>query len=197
MKEFKISDYSLGTTLISSILFLVLGIVLYTNPGDISSYIPYVVGIGLIIWGIINIILFIVRKKKSLPFLKNIIIGFLLAILGTIFMISSATIYTTTRIIIGSWIIFWGINRLISAFNKKDNKLSLNIILFVLSLLLITCGVLLIAVTSLMFKSIGILIIIFATLEIIGYIYVQISLKKTSKENKKVIDESILEIEKK
>ena len=64
MKKITIINYSNDNSLFSSILFLLFGIILFTNPGGILKFISYIAGGSLILVGIFNIISYHKTLKK-------------------------------------------------------------------------------------------------------------------------------------
>ena len=56
MKKIAVIEYSNDTSLISSILFLIFGIILFTNPSGILNFISYIVGGILIVIGVFSAI---------------------------------------------------------------------------------------------------------------------------------------------
>ena len=170
MKKITVINYSNENSLISSIIFMIFGIILFTNPGGILRFISYIMGSILIIIGILNIL----EYKKTLKNLNielksKLFVSIFLIILGVIIIIFSSLIETTIRLILGAWIIYSGIIRLIDALNYKTNKIS-NIVRIIISILLIICGFY-VAMTHLFYETIGLFIILYSVLDIIGYIF--------------------------
>ncbi len=170
MKKITVINYSNENSLISSIIFMIFGIILFTNPGGILRFISYIMGSILIIIGILNIL----EYKKTLKNLNielksKLFVSIFLIILGAIIIIFSSLIETTIRLILGAWIIYSGIIRLIDALNYKTNKIS-NIVRIIISILLIICGFY-VAMTHLFYETIGLFIILYSVLDIIGYIF--------------------------
>lgn len=169
LKKVNIIDYSENTSLLSSIMFLILGCVLFTNPGGIVEFISYILGGILIIIGVINYLSY--RKTyKNLNIANNslLVTSIILIILGIISIICSGVIESLVRLIIGSWVLYSGIMRLISVLNFRQNSFITRLII---SLLLIICGLYIILKTNLVFKFIGLALIFYSILEIIGFIF--------------------------
>lgn len=167
----KVIDYSENSSLISSILFLVLGVVLFTNPGRVVEFISYILGALLIIIGIINILSYRKTiKNLNVANQSTLISGIVLIVLGLISIICSSVIETVIRLIIGGWILYSGVMRLISAFNYRQNQTSF-IVRLVIAGILILAGLYIILKSNLFFSGIGLFIIIYSVLEIVGYIF--------------------------
>ncbi len=169
IKKINIIDYSENTSLLSSIIFLILGCVLFTNPGGIVEFISYILGGVLIIIGIIDYLSY--RKTyKNLNIANNslLVTSIILIILGITSIICSGVIESLVRLIIGSWVLYSGIMRLINVLNFRQNSFVTRLII---SLLLIICGLYIILKTNLVFKFIGLALIFYSVLEIIGFIF--------------------------
>ena len=171
MKKITVIEYSNDTSLISSILFLIFGIILFTNPSGILNFISYIVGGILIIIGIFNILNYRrTLKKLNIEQKYKLVIGVILIIFGLFVMLFSSLIEMTFRLICGGWIIYTGIIRLIQTLNIKENKIQF-ISHLIIAILLIICGFYVALETNLIFSTIGLFIILYAVLEIIGFIF--------------------------
>lgn len=170
MKKITVINYTNENSLFSSILFLLFGIILFTNPGNILKFISFIVGGGFILIGIINIFNYQkILKNLNIDQKGKLISGILLMIIGLFIILFSSLIETTIRLILGGWIIYSGIIRLIECLNDKKNKISF-IVRLIISILLIVCG-LYVALTNLVYSMVGLFIIVYAILDIIGYIF--------------------------
>ncbi len=171
MKKITVIEYSNETALISSILFLIFGIILFTNPSGILNFISYIVGGILIVIGVFNILSYRkLLKILNVEYKSKLILGVILIIFGLFVILFSSLIEMTFRLICGGWIIYTGIIRLIETLNDKENKISF-ISRLIISILLIICGFYVALKTNLIFSTIGLFIIIYAILDIVGYIF--------------------------
>ena len=171
MKKITVIEYSNDTSLISSILFLIFGIILFTNPSGILNFVSYIVGGILLIIGIFNILSYRkTLKKLDIEYKSKLVLGVILIIFGLFIIMFSSLIEMTFRLICGGWIIYTGIIRLIEALNNKANNISF-ISRLIVSILLIICGLYVALDTNLIFSTIGLFIIIYAILDIIGFIF--------------------------
>lgn len=159
------------SSLLNSILFFVVGILLLTNKSSVVNYIPYVIGILLIVIGAIKLHLFVVNKKFYNKFKFTDLLTSIIGIgMGIIALISTETVMGSIRIILGIWILYNGINKLIIAlkeksFHSKEVK-TLLIILF----LIIICGIVVICIKKLSFNALGLFIVIYSVLDLTAYI---------------------------
>lgn len=156
-------------TLFSSILFLLFGIILFTNPGGILKFVSYITGGILIVLGIINILSYRkVLKKLNVEESSKLISGIVLIGLGLVVIIFSSLIETTIRLVFGAWIIYSGIMKLIDSLSIKNDKITFYINLGI-SILMIIVGFY-VALTGLAYKMIGLFIMIYSILDIVSYV---------------------------
>ena len=74
-------------SLLSSIIFLIIGVILITNADIILSFISIVIGSILLISGIINIFIYAQRRKNNNPFAnRSLFYSIALILLGIIFI---------------------------------------------------------------------------------------------------------------
>lgn len=157
-------------SLFNSILFLILGIILFTNPGGIVKFISYIVGIVLICIGGFNSFSYY-KTKKNLNIVNNsqLASGIILVVLGLISILFAGFIESTIRLICGGWIIYSGVLRLIESISFKSDRITY-IIEMAIAVLMIICGFYVALKTNLVFSAIGLVIIIYSIMDIIGYI---------------------------
>ena len=189
-------DYSNVFVLVSSILFLILGSIMYTKPDAIVIFTTYIIGGLFIIVGLFKCVknYLDVRKDNSVSS-REMVVGIVLCVLGIVCIFLAGVVEALVRLVIGGWILLSGINRLMNAFNysKKSSNFYVSLIL---SLLLIGGGLYTILEVNLAFKAIGIVLIVYSILEIIGFIFNQNGsfVIKTKKEKKdKIIEAKLIE----
>ncbi len=169
--EVKIKSYSEQSSLISSIIFFIFGAILFTSADKVVSFISIAIGIILAVIGIINLTLYIYKVKKELIAPKSHIIWAVITlILALIFIFFSDVVEQFIRFIIGAWILLTGITRFINALSisPKSRKF---LPLLIVSILLMIVGVYTIVIGNIILSSIGIIMMIYAAIEIIGYIF--------------------------
>ena len=100
----KILKKSGQASIVESIIFAILGIILIANPEETVKVISYILGAGLIIVGIFQILNYIKMNGQSDLYNYHLIYGIMTIVIGIITIIYSATIGSIFRIIIGIWI---------------------------------------------------------------------------------------------
>lgn len=165
--EIKIKSYNSQSSLITSIILFIIGGILYKNPEIFITTISKIIGLIILLISIYNFIIVFTNKNKEYNMSIKITSATLLLIIAILFLFYSETVEKAIRIVVGFWIIFSGINRLINALqSNQKNKISLIII----SILLILIGLYTIIIGDVIISTIGIIIMIYSLIDIIGFI---------------------------
>ena len=125
------------SNLISSLLFLIVGLILFLNPNGIVAFISYIFGIIMITIGVVKIIE-AVKAKDDINHDSVLTFGIICVVIGFILIICSSIIELVFRIFIGAWILISGINKLVISlgFTKryyfkergKNGKIKTNVV---------------------------------------------------------------------
>ena len=196
--KINVKDYSSVMVLISSIIFFILGAIMFTKPDAVVLFVSYVIGSLIIILGIFKCFKnYLDVKRDNTTSSNNMILGIVLIVIGLVFIFLASVIEALVRLVIGGWILFSGINRLINALSlpKKNSQF---LVLLILSLLLIGGGLYTILEANLAFQAIGVVLMIYAFLEIFGYIFNKkdinvVDIEVKEKNDEKVIDAVLIE----
>ncbi len=180
--EIKINSYSSQSSLLSSILFFILGAILFTSADKLLNIVSIIIGTLFATGGAISLIIYFIQSRKQtiIPRKGNLIFGVIAFILAIIFIFFSNVVEQAIRFVVGGWILLTGILRLINVLSstKKDAKFFQ---LLIVSAVLIFIGIYTIVVELFGLDLIGIIMMIYAGVEIIGYILY--SKGKPEKEN--------------
>ena len=193
--KIEVKKYSSILSLVSSIIFFILGAVMFTNPGAIVLFVSYVIGGLIIVLGIFKCIKnYLDVKKDNTVSSKPMVVGIILIVIGLVFIFLAGVIEALVRLVIGGWILFSGINRLINVLYITNKKTSKFWILLAISIILISGGLYTILESNLAFKALGIVLMIYAGVEIFGYIFSnkEVSITKTSINKDEKVEEAIL-----
>lgn len=196
--KINVKNYSSVMVLISSIVFFILGAVMFTKPDAVVLFVSYVIGSLIIILGIFKCFKnYLDVKRDNTTSSNNMILGIVLIVIGLVFIFLASVIEALVRLVIGGWILFSGINRLINALSlpKKNSQF---LVLLILSLLLIGGGLYTILEANLAFQAIGVVLMVYAFLEIFGYIFNKkdisvVDIEVKEKNDEKVIDAVLIE----
>jgi len=169
--------------LIYALLFLLLGILLLTRL-DLLSVASKLIGGVLIVIGIVKIIVYIYMKGKLGDYnLLELVTGLLIIGCGILLLSYSSALSFAIRTIVGLWILFAGINRIILAISiKLISKIGFRVYL-ITSILMIIIGFCLLF--GLVDKIIGVFIIGYSITEIVNYIFYKVNFKEEETINNK------------
>ena len=182
--------------LLYSLLFLIFGIILLNRTDDLVSITSKIVGSVLILVGVVKSIIYIYMKGKIGEYsILKLIVGLLLMCFGLLFILFSSALSFVIRTVIGAWILFAGINRIIFAISTFSIDRRGFLVYMSTAILMLILGVILIS--GIFDQIVGILIIIYSVTELVDYIYYKVKYKnyeqpytsieisKKSKKNKK------------
>lgn len=162
--------------LIYALLFLALGLVLFTSTEDIITIVSKVIGGVIIIFGIIKILLYVYRKGKLGNYtISELLIGIVLISFGILLILVSSTLSFAIRIVVGLWIVFAGVNRIIFAISVKSSDNKGFKVYLLTAFLMILLGILIIS--GIIDQFIGLLIVIYSIMEIVNYVYYKVKYK--------------------
>ena len=108
------------TSILTSLVLAIIGIVMIYNPQTTMQFISTILGIFFIVMGIIKLINYFVTKGNSSLFTNDIAWGIISIIIGLVVIVYSSTIENIFRIMIGIWIIYSGFKRLNLSFKLKS-----------------------------------------------------------------------------
>lgn len=170
--EIKVKSYSSQSSLISSIIYFILGAILFTKAEEVIKFISIAFGVILGVVAVVNFIIFYITFKNVEKETKkmSLILGIISLIIAIIFIFFSGLVEQIIGILVGGWILFSGIIRFINvlSINPKNKKF---LPLLIVSLLLIGTGIYTIIYGHTVLSIVGIIMIIYSVLEIIGYIF--------------------------
>ena len=163
----KIFKKTEGISLLISIVFAIIGIILIINPEGMMQAISYILGIGCILAGIYKIIETATNKISGNLYSNDMVYGIMAIIVGIIVMVFSGTIGAIFRIIIGVWIIYTSLINIISALKLKDINSKNWIPTLVIAILMLICGLYVIVTSGAIVATVGVFILIYSIMDII------------------------------
>lgn len=173
----------------TTILFLIVGALLVSNPDKVIAIISYIVGTLLIIMGIYSCIKnYYNTKADSNTPANDLVLGITVIVIGILFLLLANSIGVAVRYVFGAWIIFSGLSRLISSL-QLDKKSNLFITQISIASLLILIGLYTILAANVALQVVGIIMMVYSILEIVS-ILTNKSLDN-SKNNDIIIDKVI------
>ena len=157
-------------SIITSLIFAVLGIVMIANPEAAIEIVAAVLGITVIVIGA-EIISYFVMKGNLDFFNYELIYGIVAILFGILIMTHSNTFASIVRIIIGIWIAYAGLMKINISFKLKSANISAWAIVLILSIISLLAGILVMfSNTSSIVILTAVVMIIYAIADIIDEI---------------------------
>ena len=166
MQVIQIKSYRVNKTILMPIVLLILGILLFTNPSEVTKFFSYIVGISFVILGVTKIIRDNKRNNKTS---SDLYYSLILILICLVFIFFRGYFEFLIRFIIGLFILINGLNKLAIGVNTmKASKSSLSNL--IVGFLLILVGLYMMFIGNLVFSTIGLIMIIYSLYELIEYI---------------------------
>lgn len=155
-------------SLVESVIFAIIGLILICNPEQSIQVIYTILGIIFILAGAYKIFIHLTAKENGNVYDNSIVFGIMAIVIGIITMVFSKEITTLFSISIGVWIIYSSILRLSSSIRLKTISPASNlwIVSLVLSIIMLICGVYIVASAKALVATIGVFILIYAIIDI-------------------------------
>ena len=173
-----------ATSLISSIVMLVLGILLLIKPDFVINMVSTVIGLAILVPGIVSLVDYFKTKYNA-----NLIIGVVACIIGIVFIFNSKFVSSILPFVLGIYFIINGISKLQYGMELRKNKVVNYMSSIITALLILVCGVLLmvnpfggaLAITQVL----GIFMIIYSGLDIYNAMVIRKEVNNVIEEIKK------------
>lgn len=176
------------TSIIFSIVLILIGLFLLINPETTLHAISYVIGIGLIVWGLVPTIQALSNKENESYMQIGLILGVFAILFGIFVVLTPNFIGSIIPFVLGIWMIINGIIKLSYSVTLNKNSNATNAI--IISLVITVCGLILVfnpfGGAKFMTQILGISLIVYSVLDLVECF----TLKQTMNEVKKVIDET-------
>lgn len=177
----------------STLVMLLFGILLFIFPETVIKSIAIAMGVIFIMIGIVPIINYFRFRATGFITTFSFLLGIFCIVAGLILLMNENILGTIIPILTGVWMIINSINRISISMDLRDDKIPFWVITFIYAILTLVAGVLLILDPvnggKLVTKTIGIIICVYSTLDVIDLILIRIKAKKVVKEVKKIIEE--------
>lgn len=162
MKNNKIS-------LVSGLVFFILGIIIFLNPELLVKTISYGLGGLLILIGIYKTVNYYIQDKRLGIVNRNeIAFGITAIILGIVFIFLADAIELLLRFIVGGWLVIAGFNKIVSTFYTTERN-SKFYSLLVVGIILICIGLYIILISNLALSIIGLFMMLYGITDFISY----------------------------
>ena len=177
-------------SIISSLLLFLFGLVLAVNAEGFIKSITVAIGVVLLLIGVFPVIDYFRYRKEGLGASVGLISGIFSIVCGLMLLINEDLLMILIPVFIGVWMIINGINKIQVSFEIKDLGEKSWIITFIYSILIIVLGgyfiVNPISGATTVTSFIGIILCIYAVLDIIDCVIIKVKVKNFKKELEKI-----------
>ena len=182
IKSLKV-NYSL-----SAVICVILGIVLLVWPGQSTQVVCMVLGIVLGGFGLIQIILYLATKEKTMVSHSMMMLGVVLAVIGGWIVLKPETIIKAVPMIVGILIVIHGFHNAVQAIDLKKMQYDNWWVALLLSLLTVALGVVLICNPFTIMDTVVRIIGAFLVYDGLSDMWILSRVFKTKKNRDKIID---------
>ena len=182
IKSLKV-NYSL-----SAVICVILGIVLLVWPGQSTQVVCMVLGIVLGGFGLIQIILYLATKEKTMVSHSMMMLGVVLAVIGGWIVLKPETIIKAVPMIVGILIVIHGFHNAVQAIDLKKMQYDNWWVALLLSLLTVALGVVLICNPFTIVDTVVRIIGAFLVYDGLSDMWILSRVFKTQKNREKIID---------
>lgn len=153
--------------LITSVVFAVLGIVLIMNPEETVRIVSYILGAMFVIAGLYKVVNYLNNRGKYDFYNYDMSFGIIAILIGIVTICFSNEIGRLFGILIGVWIVYSSILRIDLAFKLKTVESNVWIYSLILAIAMLVAGIYVICNSGVIVVTIGVVILIYAILDII------------------------------
>lgn len=177
-------------SVISSVLLFLFGLILAVNAEGFIKSITVAIGVVLLLIGVFPVIDYFRYRKEGLGASVGLISGIFSIVCGLMLLINEDLLMILIPVFIGVWMIINGINKIQVSFEIKDLGEKSWIITFIYSILIVVLGgyfiVNPISGATTVTSFIGIVLCIYAVLDIIDCIIIKVKVKNFKKDLDKI-----------
>ena len=177
-------------SIISSILLFLFGLILAVNAEGFIKSVTIALGVILLLIGVFPVIDYFRYRKEGLGASIGLISGIFSIVCGLMLILNEDLLMMLIPVFIGVWMIINGINKIQVSFEIKDFGEKSWIITFIYSILIMVLGgyfiVNPISGATTVTSFIGVVLCIYAVLDIIDCILIKVKVKNFKKEIEKI-----------
>lgn len=130
------------TSILTSIIFAILGIIMIANPVETIEIVAAILGITIIVIGAEKIISYFVLKGNQDFFNYELIYGIIAILFGILIMAHSSTFAAIVRIVIGIWIAYTGLMKINMSLKLKSAGIKSWAVVLTVSTISLLAGIL-------------------------------------------------------
>lgn len=180
-------------SLVSSIVFFILGLIIFLNPELLVKTISYGLGGLLILIGIYKSVNYYIQDKRLGIVNRNeIAFGITAIVLGIIFIFLASAIELLLRFIIGGWLVIIGVSKITQTFFTTERN-SKFYALIIVGCIYILIGLYIILVSNLALSIIGLFMMVYGITDFISYFVYRVKNELIEEEIKEELIEEVIE----
>ena len=157
------------TSLISGLVFFILGIIIFLHPDTVVKFASYCLGGLLIGLGLYKIANYYIQDKRLGVVNRNeMAFGITAVVLGVLFIFLAGTLELLLRFIVGGWLVIAGLGKIGTTFYTTDRD-SKFYALIVVGVIYIGIGLYIVLVSNLALSIVGLFMMIYGLTDFISY----------------------------
>lgn len=165
-------------SIITSIAFGILGLIILFNPDETISFFSLTLCIIILISGIAKLIRYIALRKDSDLSNFDLIYGIIAIIISIIMLANIGAFLTIIRVILGIWIAYTGVVKLIYALNLKNLDSQSWIAVLIMAIITIIAGTYIAIDSSILIMVFGAILVVCAIIDIIEQVIFMFNVNK-------------------
>lgn len=184
------------TSLISGLVFFILGIIIFLHPDTVVKFASYCLGGLLICLGLYKIANYYIQDKRLGVVNRNeIAFGITAVVLGVLFIFLAGTLELLLRFIVGGWLVIAGLGKIGTTFYTTDRD-SKFYALIVVGVIYIGIGLYIVLVSNLALSIVGLFMMIYGLTDFISYFVYRKKQEIIEEEIKEEIAEEFIDTKK-
>lgn len=166
-------------SIIESIIFGIIGFILYAKAEAATVIATNLIGIALIVFGIGKMVVYFVMKEDEFESISyEYVYGLMAILIGIIVIRYNTALESLFRIIIGVWILYTSLIKLALTLKMRSLDTEAWVVSLVLSVIMFIFGLFIVFNAGVIIKTVGIMMIIYSIIDIIEDIICMIKLKE-------------------
>ncbi|MBQ8902071.1 MAG: DUF308 domain-containing protein [Bacilli bacterium] len=184
------------TSLISGLVFFILGIIIFLHPDTVVKFASYCLGGLLIGLGLYKIANYYIQDKRLGVVNRNeMAFGITAVVLGVLFIFLAGTLELLLRFIVGGWLVIAGLGKIGTTFYTTDRD-SKFYALIVVGVIYIGIGLYIVLVSNLALSIVGLFMMIYGLTDFISYFVYRKKQEIIEEEIKEEIAEEFIDTKK-
>jgi len=168
-------------SLLSSVIFLILGVILVNHPEDTIKVVSYILGSLFLVFGAFRLYTYFTSRDKFLYYDLNLMLGTLCFVIGIVIIVFGSSIASIFGIILGLWIILNSVNRINLSLKLKDSNVKYWYLSLIFALIILICGFYVVFTPEIILVTLGTILVVYSITDIIQNILFIVNTNKIFK----------------